>query len=595
MTQHSTEHAPPPLAAGSNERDILLTLFDLGRQVASVIDFDELLARIPELIRRLIQFDAFAVYLLDPKRGELRIGYAIGYPDVGRGFKLRLSEGLVGHVVTSQQPQVIGDVTTDPHYISVVPGMASTLAVPLLHKNKPIGALNILSRERDRYSERDATILRQFAAHVATALVNARLFEQERLDGEAFETLSEIGHEVAALLDLDELFARIAQLTRRVVDYRTFGIFLLNDDTRELEIKVAVQYGEKVSVPKIALGEGLVGYVALHKEPLLVPDVSKDPRYIKVVDDVRSELAVPMLLKDRCIGVFDLESPELEAFSKRDVEILTLLASQAAVAIENARLYEEVSAAQARMEKELKFAQRVQAALLPSQLPKRFKGVDVEASFAPARELGGDFYDFLLPDSTTLVVALGDVSGKGVPAALYSVFAGELVRGRTFRRRYLPEKSSPASVLMSINTILHERQLEEYYCTLCYAQFDLKRRSVTIANSGVPFPVRAHGDECAQVPLPGVPLGSFPGTSFDEVTLPLAVGDVFVFGSDGVYEAMNSQGDEFTADRLIEVVRRTRHLSAREIVQAVLQAVEDHRAGFPPNDDTTVVALRITA
>ena len=177
---------------------------------------------------------------------------------------------------------------------------------------------------------------------------------------------------------------------------------------------------------------------------MLVPDVSKDPRYINVVADVRSELAIPMLLKDRCVGVFDLESPELDAFAKRDVEILTLLASQAAVAIENARLYEEVSRNESRLEKELQFARRVQLALLPTQLPKRLKGVDVSAQFAPARELGGDFHDFLMPESNTLIVALGDVSGKGVPAALYSVFAGELVRGRTFRRRFMPERSSPA-------------------------------------------------------------------------------------------------------------------------------------------------------
>jgi len=594
MTQ-PTDSAPPAIAAGSTERDILLTLFDLGRQVASVIDLDELLTRIPELIRRLIQFDAFAVYLLDPKRGELRIADAVGYPEVSPSFRLKVSEGIVGRVVTSHQPLVVGDVSTDPHYISLVPGMASTLAVPLLHQNKPIGALNVLSAERDRYSERDATILRQFAAHVATALVNARLFEQEKLDSQAFETLADIGREVAAVLDLDELLSRVAQLTRRVVDYRTFGILLLNDDTRELEMKVAVQYGEKIAIPKVPLGEGLVGYVALHKEALLVPDVSKDPRYIKVVEDVRSELAVPMLLKDRCIGVFDLESPELDAFTKRDIEILTLLASQAAVAIENARLYEEVSANEARLEKELRFAKRVQAALLPSQLPKKVKGVDVEASFAPARELGGDFYDFMLPDSNTLIVALGDVSGKGVPAALYSVFAGELVRGRTFRRRYLPDRSSPAGVLTSINTILHERQLEEYYCTLCYALFDLKKRSVTLANSGIPYPVRAHGDACTPIELPGLPLGSFLGATFDEVTLPLEKGDVFVFCSDGVSEAMNSRGEEFTSARLIDVVQRHRDLSAREIVQAVLQAVDDHRAGFAPNDDTTVVVLRMNA
>ena len=588
----STE-SPKPVWAGSSEREILLTLFDLGRQLASVIEFDELLERLPDLIRRLIQFDAFAGYLFDERHNTLSVGYAFGYP-ILQNFTLMPNEGIIGRVVTTQQTVVIGDVDTDPRYIAVVPGMKSTIAVPLVHQAKTIGALNILSREGDRYTDRDASILWQFAALVAAALVNARLFDQQRLDAGAFETLARIGREVAALLDLDDLLSRVVELTRHVVDYRTFGILLLNDETSELEIKVAVQYGEKVVVPKVPIGEGLVGYAALHREAVNVPDVSQDPRYIKIVDDVRSELAVPMLLKDRCIGVFDLESPELDAFSKRDVEILTLLASQVAVAIENARLYEAVSATEARLEKELKFAQRVQAALLPSQLPKRLKGVDIAGSFTPARELGGDFHDFLVPESQTLIVALGDVSGKGVPAALYSVFAGELVRGRTFRRRYLPERSSPANVLSSINTILHERQLEEYYCTLCYALFDLKRRTVTLANSGVPYPVRVTGDTCEQIELPGVPLGSFFGVTYDEVTLPLANGDVFVFCSDGVTEAMTREGDEFGAERLLEVVRRTRHETAREIVQAIAGAVDDHRAGFPSNDDTTIVALRIS-
>ena len=149
-------------------------------------------------------------------------------------------------------------------------------------------------------------------------------------------------------------------------------------------------------MPRVPLGEGLVGYAALHREPVLVSDVSQDPRYINAVADVRSELAIPLLLKDRCIGVVDLESPELDAFSKRDVEILTLLASQAAVAIENARLYEEVRANEERLEKELRFAQRVQTALLPAGPPKRMKGVEVAAAFAPARELGGDFHDYLV-------------------------------------------------------------------------------------------------------------------------------------------------------------------------------------------------------
>ncbi len=337
-------------APAPSEHDLVATLFDLGRQVTSVLDLDDLLHQIPRLIGRLISFEALAVYLLDDRRGELRAAYSVGYPEEGKPLRLKLGTGLVGAAVTSGQPLLVNDLAADSRYIEFAPGMNSELVVPLLHKSRPIGALNILSRNRDQFTARDVDIVRQFGAHVAVALINARLFERSRSDAEAFETLAEIGREVASVLALDELFARIAQLTKRLIEYRTFGILLLNEERGELEMKLAVQYGEKMKVPPLRLGEGLVGYAALHREPVLVADVSQDPRYIKLVPDVKSELAIPLLLKDRCIGVVDLESPELDAFSKRDVEILTLLASQAAVAIENARLYEEVRSNEERLE-----------------------------------------------------------------------------------------------------------------------------------------------------------------------------------------------------------------------------------------------------
>ena len=596
MSQGSPADRLPAISGpdAAAEHELVTTLFDLGRQVTAVLDLEDLLQQIPRLIGRLIAFEAFAVYLLEERRGELRVAYSIGYPERDRPAKLAFGQGLVGAAVASEQPILVNDLRADPRYIEFVPGMNSEVVVPLMHKSRPIGALNILSRNLNQFSVRDVAILRQFGAHVAVALANARLYERSRRDADAFETLADIGREVASVLDLDELFSRIAQLTKRVIDYRTFGILLLNDDD-QLEMKLAVQYGEKVNVPRVRLGEGLVGYAALHKEPVLVSDVSQDPRYIMVVPDVRSELAIPLLLKDRCIGVVDLESPELDAFSKRDVEILTLLASQAAVAIENARLYEEVRANEERLEKELRFAQRVQTALLPVGPPKRLKGVEVAAAFASARELGGDFHDFLSPESNTFVVAVGDVSGKGVPAALYSAFAAELVRGRTFRRRYLPDRSSPAGVLSSVNTILHQRQLEEYYCTMCYTIFDLKRRTMTLANSGLPYPIRCSAEGCGQIELPGVPLGSFQGSTYDEITFALHPGDVFVFCTDGVFEAMNADGQEFTAERLIQVVRQARELPPQALVKAIFDAVSAWRGDTPPNDDMTAVAVRITA
>jgi phosphoserine phosphatase RsbU/P len=592
-----------PAAAPTNIRELVITLFELGREVTSVLDLDELLQKIPVLLARLTKFHAFATYLLDEKGEELSIAYSTGYPEAAARLKLKVGHGLVGAAVAEGRPILVNNVHADSRYVEAVPGSNAELVVPLRRKGRVIGALNLLSDSIDEFTETDELMLRQFAAHVAVAIENARLFEQERQYAGTLETLAEIGREFAAILNLDELLTRIATLTRRLVDYRTFGILLLNEDRHELEMKVAVRYGDKVTVPRMKLGTGLVGYAALHKETILVPDVSKDPRYIKLVDDARSELVIPLLLQDRCIGVFDLESPELDAFKKSDAEILTLLASQAAVAIENARLYQTIRDNEARIEKELRFAQQVQEALLPTELPKRLRGVDVAARLAPARELGGDLYDFLSPEPNSLIVAVGDVSGKGVPAALYSAFVGELVRSRTFRRRYAPERFGPSGVLTSTNTILNERDLESYYCTLCYAVFDLKRRQVVLANSGLPYPIRLRGTNRQpdtntapeSIELAGVPLGSFPGSTYDELTLDLQAGDLFVFCSDGVFEANDLLLREFGTARLMKVIEEVRERPAKEIVDAIFAAVQEFRGEAQPNDDMTAVAVKITA
>ena len=592
-----TPSDPRLQAAGRmpTDTELLSTLFELGREVTSVLDLDDLLAKIPQLIARLTRFSAFSVYLLDERRQELRIAYAVGYPEeVLPNLRLPVGEGVVGAAVQEGRPILVNDIRQESRYRGPLRNMLSQLAVPMRRKGKVIGALNLLNEVEGAFTSQDEALLRQFAAHVAVAIENARLFESERHYVDTLETLAEIGREMSSILDLDALLTRIASLTKKLIDYRTFGILLLDEATNELEMKLAVRYGKGAESKHVRLGEGLVGWAALHKEPVLVADVSQDPRYINLVDDARSELVIPMLIKDRCIGVFDLESPELDAFTKEHKELLTLLASQAAVAIDNARLYEEVRRNEERIEKELRFAQRVQLALLPTELPKTVDGVDMAARFEPARELGGDLHDFLVPEAETLVVAVGDVSGKGAPAALYGAFAAEQVRSRTLRRRFTPDRFSVAGVLRAMNTILHERHLEEYYCTLCYAFFDFARGTVTLSNSGLPYPIRCSADQCGQIELPGVPLGSFPGIVYDEVTLDLRPDDLFVFCTDGIFEALNAKGAEFGARRLCEVVSASRNESARGIVDAIFHEVTVFRGTEPQADDMTAVAIKIS-
>jgi len=585
---------PDPLAfsdARVTAIEALSTLFALGREVTSVLDLDELLAKIPQLIARLTKFHAFAVYLLDDRGEELRIAYSVGYPaDVARTLRVKAGHGLVGAAVREGQPLLVNDVRADPRYVEAVPGSRAELVVPLRRKGRVIGALNLLSDTPGQFTETDEAVLRQFAAHVAVAIENARLFERERRYTSTLETLAEIAREFASILDLDELLARIASLIRRVIDYRTFGIVLLDEETNELEMKMAVRYGERMEWPRLKVGSGLVGYAALHKEPVLVPDVSVDPRYIEVVPDVRSELVIPLLLKERCIGVFDLESPELDAFDKSDVEILTLLASQAAVAIENARLYETIRRNKVRLEKELRFAQRVQAALLPIDLPKRLKDVEVAARFAPARELGGDLYDFLAPEPNSLVVAVGDVSGKGVPAGLVMVMA------RSILHSLLDGRANLRTVAVETNRLLKKDLKPGMFLSLLLAWCDSKTRTLRLAGCGHDRPLvfRARTGKVERLELGGTVLGVVADNTKQvaENEVQLEKGDQVLLFTDGVTEAQDAASKPFGLARLEQTLAahgREAPPSLLEHIQAQLSA---HARGRDQHDDITLIALR---
>lgn len=561
----------------------------------SVLELDDLLRTIPSLIERLIQFDAFAIYLLNEAGDTLTVGYALGYPEgVTETIRLALGDGMVGRAVEERRAMLVNDLNREPHYKGFVPDMQASLVVPLVYRRRVIGALNILSREKHAFTERDLAIVRQFGVHAATALEHARLYTEAQRSAQVFETLTEIARDVSSILDLDTLFTRLAPLTRRLIDHRSFAVLLVNKPVGRLDVQhLSVRYGTEVTLPSVPLGQGLVGYSAMHCEPVMVNDVREDPRYIRVADDIQSELIVPLMHQGACIGVLALASPNLNAFDLHDVSLATLLASQFAIAIQNAQLYHHVTLNQVRIERELRFAQRVQAALLPQGLPKRIRGLDVGARFSAAHEVGGDFHDFLDPLANQLVVVVGDVSGKGVPAALYSAFASELVRSRTFRKRFQPGRVTPGLVLQAVNTILHERQLEEYYCTLCYALFDVKQRTVTIANSGLPYPLRFTKGHAQPVEQAGVPLGAFPNIEYDETVLRYEPGDVFAFCSDGVFEAMNEASEEFTSTRLATVLCEQRDRPAVDVADAIFEAVRHFRGEAPQSDDMTAVVVRI--
>ncbi len=258
-----------------SDRQLLTTLFALGREVASVLDLEELYRKLPGLMARITDFHAMAVYLVDPKHGDLRIAYADGYPYGATSMRLGMGEGLVGRAVQAGRPLLANDVADAPHYIDVVPGTRSELVVPLRRQGRTIGALNLLSRNQGEFTPAEVETLRNFAAAVAIAIENARLFESELRYSDTIEVLAELSREFAGILELNVLLERIAHRLKRLIDYRTFGILLVDEEAGMVRMQYAVNYDDRLPPKAVKLGEGLVGWAALHKVPVLVDDVSK--------------------------------------------------------------------------------------------------------------------------------------------------------------------------------------------------------------------------------------------------------------------------------------------------------------------------------
>src|SRR5207249_10040773 len=401
---------------------LLSELLPIVGEIGSVLDPDALLPTIARQLRRVVDYKLLDIFLPE-KDGSLTPAFVDGYPpETAAKLRIRPGEGIVGAAARTREPIFVPDVSKDRRYLPLVPGVVAEMAIPLLNRDHLVGVLNIEGPDPRAFTPDARTALQVLARHLAIAIENAPFYRETRWYAVLLATLYEIGKETASILDLDELLQRVAEVVKRVIDYEMFGILLIDEATNELVVRKAVAYAVAPQKPRIKVGEGLTGTAAATKQPILVGDVRQDPRYLNLIPHTRSELVVPLIHKEKVLGVFDLASPELNRFTEEHVKVLTLLASQVAVAIENARLYEALREKEERLEKDLDVARRIQGGLFPEKCPSG-PGWEASAHFVPAQVVGGDLYDFYDLGERMLGLAVADVAGKGVSAALYGAFA----------------------------------------------------------------------------------------------------------------------------------------------------------------------------
>ena len=441
----------------------------------------------------------------------------------------------------------------------------------------------------------EATKLAPFPLARDADPVPASLFASYPEQANTLSLLYEVSREITSILDREELLRCVAQRVKKLVNYHVFSVMLWDEKTQHLESAFVMRYGDAIPTRmRVPLHQGLTGAAAAERRSVRVADTLSDPRFIGCEVEtgvaVRSELVVPLLMQDRLIGVLDLESAETHAFTAEHERMLATLASYVAIALENARLYEEARKTERRLHEDLATAREIQRQLLPSGA-REVPGLDLAAGYCSARELGGDFYDFLPYGKGRLAVALGDVSGKGTAAALF----GSLAIG-IMREHIVEHPCPPPQMLALLNRRLHGARLDARFIAMAFAVYDAGERRLTLANAGAPYPVLLRAGEVRQIRIAGVPLGLFPDTEYDEVTVDLRLGDIVLFASDGILESESPEQVEFGIARLSAILKSVSpQQPASEICDLLLNATDTYAGGgFTPADDRTLLVLRLT-
>lgn len=439
-------------------------------------------------------------------------------------------------------------------------------------------------------------VLAVLLAGAAAGLRIAR--KQQRRTAKLFE----IGLRLNSTIRRKDLLELIMETASRELDAEGSSVILLDASTGELYFEVAT--GDKTDeVKEIRLkpGEGIAGWVASSRESVLIADAASDPRWsnrvaVRAGVPTRNMLCVPVVLGDKTLGVLQVINKRgTRPFDKRDLRLLELIASPAAIALENMQLYDalvksmeelrETTAAKERMESELKIARSIQMSFLPGE-SFRAGRADVHARLVPAREVGGDFFHFMELDEDRLLICLGDVSDKGMPAALF--MSGLMIWIRAKAR----EVDSPAGIVAAINRELSTED-STMFATIFLAILDVNTGEMRFCDGGHCTPLVVSGDGARELPsAKGMPIGVFGEAEYEDSGATLAPGETLVLYTDGITEAENGRGEWFAMDRLREALSGSPDRSPREVAQALLEEVGKFAGGHPQTDDIAVMAVR---
>lgn len=401
------------------------------------------------------------------------------------------------------------------------------------------------------------------------------------------ELLQETGTILSMSIQLDDVFKSIVDALEKLISFNAIGIYILRQKGEQIDELFSSGYQNAASPDLLRLkaGKGLVGWVAKTGEPVIVPNVKQDQRYVAAREETMSELVVPLFFGTEVIGAFNLESDKLDAYSPSDLEMVTAFANQASLSITRARLIQETFEKN-KIKEQLQVAREIQKSFQPSK-ELRYRGYDFDAVNISSEEVGGDYFDFIPIVDNQLGVTIADVSGKGLPASLIMAsFRASLIA--EIRNNY-----AIRTILRKVNNLICESVEKGKFVTAVYGVLDMKNRIFTFANAGhnPPILLRATG-EVEFLSTGGWTLGIMPEREYEERPIHIRDGDILVLYTDGVTEAESPSGELFGTERLVELVKTNRQRPAKEMREMVVQEIIRFRDPSSQPDDLTIVIIK---
>jgi len=574
------------LARFRERADLLDFLLEVSRVTSETLDLDALLANVAAIVKDVVPYDLFAILLYNEKAGGLRIRYAIGHrEEVMRSMVIGLGEGIVGVAAQTGQPVLVDDVSLDSRYLNALDAVRSELAVPMQTRGRLVGVIDLQSTRVKAYTDQDRSLMRLIASRVVGAIENATLYRRLERQHKTMRTLTQLSQGFSSILDLDELLRKIADAVRTLMNYHDFSILLVDAERKVLRHRFSVRYDQRVDLDNIPLGKGITGAAAESRETVRVNNTLTDPRYIMSHAEIHSEMAVPLIVQDRVVGVLNVESERVGYFTEQHQQTLSLLAPQIAISVENARLYEELGMREHRMDQDLKAARQLQKILLPREI--NIFGLEIGIRARPAREISGDVYEFFEHGDEYTIIAFGDVSGKGAAAALYGALISGLLRILAPRRR------SPAALLQNLNEALLERKVDAQYATLMVLLWEPKQRRLTVANAGSEPLVILRNGEVISSRNSGVPIGLLENQRYEDVVTEMQTGDTALLFSDGVEDQLNGEEKHFSRPAVQKLFQQLAAAPTQTIADSIFEAIDEFRGATPLTDDQSVVAFRV--